>query len=143
MHALAKYFEKGLSIAANAAWQVFSGFNNIRPNKSFTAQWSDKPLLKSYQKTRPTLGWPRRTDSLCPGCVRDARQNILDAIDQQLRFDPQQPTRNRKLLDPNPLAMWEVRIGRYRVFYDVDGVTQLVLVKALGMSLVVFSDAKK
>src|SRR5437764_222971 len=82
MHALAKYFEKGLTIAANAAWQIFSELNTIRPNKSFTPQWSDKPLLKSYQKTRPTLGWPRRTDSLCPGCVKDARQNILDAIDQ-------------------------------------------------------------
>ena len=45
---------------------------------SFTPRWSDKPLLKSYQKTKPPLGWPRETDSLCPTCVRDARQAILD-----------------------------------------------------------------
>jgi uncharacterized radical SAM superfamily Fe-S cluster-containing enzyme len=35
-------------------------------------------LLKSWQKTKPPLGWPRQTDSLCPVCVREARQEILD-----------------------------------------------------------------
>jgi hypothetical protein len=35
-------------------------------------------MLKSYQKTKPPLGWPRQTDSLCPTCVREARQAILD-----------------------------------------------------------------
>jgi uncharacterized radical SAM superfamily Fe-S cluster-containing enzyme len=27
---------------------------------------------------KPPLGWPRETDSLCPTCVREARQEILD-----------------------------------------------------------------
>ena len=57
---------------------------------------------------------------------------IIDAIDQQLLYEPHQETRNRKLLDPNLLAMWELRIGRYRVFYDLDTVIRLVLVKAVG-----------
>jgi uncharacterized radical SAM superfamily Fe-S cluster-containing enzyme len=35
-------------------------------------------MLKSHQKTKPTLGWPRTTDSLCPVCVREARKRILD-----------------------------------------------------------------
>ena len=29
-------------------------------------KWSDKPLLKSWEKIKPPLGWPRDTDSLCP-----------------------------------------------------------------------------
>jgi uncharacterized radical SAM superfamily Fe-S cluster-containing enzyme len=70
--------EKGLSIAANGAWQVFSKVNKIGQNPSFTPTWSDTPILKSYQKTKPPLGWPRETDSLCPTCVREARQAILD-----------------------------------------------------------------
>ncbi|HWW86175.1 MAG TPA: radical SAM protein [Vicinamibacterales bacterium] len=78
MHAPIKYFEKGLSIAANGAWTVFNGLNRIKQNPSFTPKWSDKPILKSYQKTKPPLGWPRETDSLCPVCVREARQEILD-----------------------------------------------------------------
>ncbi len=78
MHAPIKYFEKGLSLTANGAWFVFSNLNKIAQNPSFTPKWSDKPLLKSYQKTKPPLGWPRETDSLCPICTREARQEILD-----------------------------------------------------------------
>jgi hypothetical protein len=43
----------------------------------FKPKWSEKPLLKSWQKSKPTLGWPRTTDSLCPVCVREARSKIL------------------------------------------------------------------
>src|SRR5436853_949339 len=78
MHKPIKYVEKGLSIAANGAWTVFNGLNRIKQNPSFTPAWSEKPLLKSYEKTKPPLGWPRQTDSLCPNCVREARQEILD-----------------------------------------------------------------
>ncbi len=78
MHAPIKYVEKGLAVAAEGAWQVFSRINRVHQNPAFTPKWSDKPLLKSYQKTKPPLGWPRETDSLCPVCVRQARQAILD-----------------------------------------------------------------
>src|SRR6266540_2403377 len=78
MHKPIKFVEKGLSIAANGAWVVFNGLNKINQRPSFTPKWSDKPLLKSYEKTKPPLGWPRQTDSLCPTCTREARQEILD-----------------------------------------------------------------
>ena len=55
-----------------------SGLNRISPNASFTPKWSDKPLLKSWQKEKPPLGWPRTTDSLCPKCVPEIRKQILD-----------------------------------------------------------------
>jgi uncharacterized radical SAM superfamily Fe-S cluster-containing enzyme len=35
-------------------------------------------LLKSWEKSKPPLGWPRQTDSLCPRCVPEIRQQILD-----------------------------------------------------------------
>ncbi len=78
MHPPVKYFEKALSVAANGAWQVFERLNRISPNPTFTPKWSDKPLLKSWQKTKPTLGWPRTTDSLCPKCIPEARDKILN-----------------------------------------------------------------
>jgi len=78
MHKPIKYVEKGLTYAAKGAWVVFDALNSIKPNPSFTPKWSDKPLLKSHQKVKPPLGWPRETDSLCPTCVREARQEILD-----------------------------------------------------------------
>jgi tetraether lipid synthase len=78
MHKPVKFLEKGLALAANLAWHLFEPLNRIRPNPSFTPRWSDKPLLKSFQKSRPTLGWPRTTDSLCPRCVPEIRQLIVD-----------------------------------------------------------------
>jgi uncharacterized radical SAM superfamily Fe-S cluster-containing enzyme len=78
MHKPIKYAEKGLTYAARAAWVAFDALNRIKPNPSFTPAWSEQPLLKSYQKVKPPLGWPRETDSLCPVCVRETRQEILD-----------------------------------------------------------------
>src|SRR5256885_6030464 len=78
MYAPIKYVDKGLSLAAACGWRLFSAANRIHPGPSFIPKWSDKPLLKSWQKTKPPLGWPRQTDSLCPVCVREARQAILD-----------------------------------------------------------------
>ena len=33
--------------------------------------------MKSAERSKPQLGWPRTTDSLCPTCVREARTRIL------------------------------------------------------------------
>ena len=73
-----KYVEKAAVAAAKATWVVFDRLNRIKPNPSPTPKWSDKPLLKSYEKSKPPLGWPRSTDSLCPKCVPEIRQQILD-----------------------------------------------------------------
>jgi 7,8-dihydro-6-hydroxymethylpterin dimethyltransferase len=78
MHAPVKFWEKGLSICANGVWGVLQWVYRVRQNPSFTPKWANHPLPKSYEKTKPTLGWPRETDSLCPSCVRQARQDVLD-----------------------------------------------------------------
>src|SRR5213079_1205122 len=79
MHKPLKYVDKAISVAAGAAFDVVQFFNKYRPNPSFTPKWSDKPLLKSWQKSKPPLGFPRTTDSLCPKCVIEARNKILSA----------------------------------------------------------------
>src|SRR5436305_7192833 len=73
-----KYAEQGLATAAGAIFNSIQVFNKYKPNPSFKPKLSDKPLLKSWQKTKPTLGWPRVTDSLCPNCVIEARESILN-----------------------------------------------------------------
>jgi 7,8-dihydro-6-hydroxymethylpterin dimethyltransferase len=79
MHKPVKYFEKALSIAADGTWRLFRLANRAIPeNPSFTPKWSDKPLLKSFQKSKPPLGWPRETDSLCPRCIPEIRKQILE-----------------------------------------------------------------
>lgn len=80
MAAPIKYVEKALTLAAKGAWAVFSAANRIGPRRAFTAAWSELPLLKSHERTKPPLGWPRETDSLCPACVREARSAILGGL---------------------------------------------------------------
>ena len=62
---------------AGITFNTIQHFNKRNPNPSVTPQWSDKPLLKSWEKTKPTLGFPRQTDSLCPACVKEAREAII------------------------------------------------------------------
>lgn len=65
------------------------------------------------------------------------RRRILDAIDEQLSHQPIEVTRNRKpivgLVPPweHEQPVWELRIGEYRVFYDVDEAARLVVVRAI------------
>src|SRR6186997_714340 len=72
-----KHFEKGLTYIAAGAFKAIKSVNQFKPNPSFIPKWSDKPILKSWQKSKPTLGFPRQTDSLCPNCVIEAREEIL------------------------------------------------------------------
>ena len=65
-----------------------------------------------------------------------ARQQsiVLDALKVQLRHEPLRQTRNRKLLRPNPLAAWELRVGPLRIFYEVDAEeADVVNVLAIGI----------
>src|SRR5690349_850233 len=65
------------------------------------------------------------------------RRQITEAIDEQLPHQPAVPTRNRKLLENlQPTfecepPVWELRVGSYRVFYDVDEENQTVTVRAI------------
>ena len=60
------------------------------------------------------------------------QRRVLDAIQAQLRYQPEQETRNRKRLRPNKLAEWELRIGTFRVFYDIDVEGEFVKIEAVG-----------
>src|SRR5512136_3211501 len=73
-----KYLDSVVCKTAGVAFDTIQFFNRYNPNPGFTPKWSDKPLLKSWEKSKPPLGWPRTTDSLCPKCIPEIRQQILD-----------------------------------------------------------------
>ena len=65
------------------------------------------------------------------------RRRILDSIEEQLAQQPTVSTKNRKVLidltpawEANP-PIWELRVGAYRVFYDVDDDENKVYVRAV------------
>lgn len=57
---------------------------------------------------------------------------IYDEINEQLKYEPTRETRKRKRMRPNSTAEWELRIDKYRVFYDVDTVVRIVSIEAIG-----------
>jgi mRNA-degrading endonuclease RelE of RelBE toxin-antitoxin system len=62
------------------------------------------------------------------------RTQVFDNVEQQLRYEPNVETRNRKPMRPNPLAPWELRIGDLRVYYDVEETPEpLVSIRAVGI----------
>jgi tetraether lipid synthase len=72
-----KPVELALTGSARLAWPVFQAINRRFEGKSLQPRWSAAPLIKSRERSRPSLGWPRTTDSLCPCCVRETRARIL------------------------------------------------------------------
>jgi mRNA-degrading endonuclease RelE of RelBE toxin-antitoxin system len=65
------------------------------------------------------------------------RNQILDAIEEQLAHEPDTRTRNRKLLDnltppwQTVAPIWELRVGEYRVLYDVPPTDSVAYVQAV------------
>ncbi len=76
---------------------------------------------------------PEALDHLAAFTARQ-RRIVLDAIGTHLTHHPTTPTRQRKPLRPNPLASWELRVGQFRVYYQVEstGDEDTVYVIAVG-----------
>ncbi|QQR82066.1 MAG: radical SAM protein [Deltaproteobacteria bacterium] len=75
-----KLGERLLVGGAKALWPVFQLVNKIHQGEPFKPKWAPAPLLKKKEKTFPQLGWPRQTDSLCPKCVKEAREEIVSGV---------------------------------------------------------------
>src|SRR6201984_15982 len=68
-----------ISGLSDVAWKAFQSVNQRLPEgESIRPNWAPGPLLKSYERTAPPLGFPRETDSLCPRCVKEVRTAVID-----------------------------------------------------------------
>ena len=61
------------------------------------------------------------------------QEEVLDGVDINLKHEPAVETRNRKKLRPNEVAEWELRLGRFRVFYNVLEDVLVVRIEAIGI----------
>ncbi|OHB95982.1 MAG: hypothetical protein A2Z57_14330 [Planctomycetes bacterium RIFCSPHIGHO2_12_39_6] len=57
---------------------------------------------------------------------------ITEEIRNQLSQQPLIETRNRKKLRDNPIASWELRSNKYRIFYEVNEIPRKVTIVAIG-----------
>jgi uncharacterized radical SAM superfamily Fe-S cluster-containing enzyme len=68
---------KAASSAANWVWPWLVRYADKREGVPVQPAWAPAPLIRKQQRTFPTLGWPRQTDSLCPECTKEARAKVL------------------------------------------------------------------
>src|SRR5262249_54034108 len=67
-----------VSRTSNLLWKAFQAVNRRVPEGTLPVpKWASGPLLKSYERSAPPLGFPRTTDSLCPRCVPEVRTSII------------------------------------------------------------------
>ncbi|MBI4203359.1 MAG: hypothetical protein HY532_09640 [Chloroflexi bacterium] len=76
---------------------------------------------------------PRAVDHL-QGLTARNRAIVHGEVQRQLVDQPDVPTRNRKLLRANELAVWEMRIDTFWVYYDVQAEPETVVkIRAIGV----------
>jgi uncharacterized radical SAM superfamily Fe-S cluster-containing enzyme len=63
--------------SAKFAWPLVQQLNRAIEKTAEKPTWAPAPLLKRRERTSPTLGFPRETDSLCPKCVKKIRGEVL------------------------------------------------------------------
>jgi len=77
-----KTAEHAVTALARKAWPLFEGSLFDQPEDStqprMTPKWAPAPLPRASERTKPPLGWPRTTDSLCPQCVKEARNAVIN-----------------------------------------------------------------
>ena len=75
---------------------------------------------------------PQADDHVAELTARE-RATLIDRVEEQLLHEPTTEMRNRKPMRPNPLAPWELRVGRLRVYYDVED--DVVTIRAIGVKV--------
>ncbi|MGH9318091.1 MAG: radical SAM protein [Thermoanaerobaculia bacterium] len=78
----------GVRRGAEVLWRIARAVDRQFPERSFQPKWAPAPLAKQRQRSFPKLGFPRETDSLCPRCVKEVRDQILSGeVDWKVLVD--------------------------------------------------------
>jgi uncharacterized radical SAM superfamily Fe-S cluster-containing enzyme len=71
-----RHGEAVLSAAAKAAWPSLVRYMDRHTGEAKEPLWA--PTALGTSSSKPPLGWPRQTDSLCPECTKRVRQAVVD-----------------------------------------------------------------
>ena len=63
---------------------------------------------------------------------KSVQGNLLAKMERYLSAEPLRSSLNRKPLRPNEVSSWELRVRAFRVFYEVNPESRIVLIKAVG-----------
>ena len=77
MDIINSFIDNAIHKTARVAWPVVQELQRRFQNELPQAAWAPTKPTKSKDKQGPPLGWPRETDSLCPRCVKEVRDDLL------------------------------------------------------------------
>lgn len=112
---------KAASKMADLGWKAFQAVNRSLPEgKSIQPKWAAEPLLKSYERTAPPLGFPRETDSLCPKCVKQVREGVIAKdIPLEILMDSHPGEIRAQILEENGQVIMRKTCPTHGEFEDV------------------------
>ena len=117
---LNRFVGAGASAVANFAWHAFQSVNRRLAEGSFQPKWAPAPLLKTRERSFPQLGFPRKTDSLCPRCVKEVRDLIIKGeIDWHILVDGKPGEIQATIVERDGKVFMEKTCEKHGTFSDV------------------------
>jgi tetraether lipid synthase len=130
----ARPLEMTLSYLADATWRGFQAINRHIPSRDFQPAWAPEPLLKTWERSSPVLGWPRTTDSLCPTCVRETRARILSGeLDVERLVQDRSAEIKAQILERDGQVIIEKTCPEHGTFTDVLSINPAFLRRIEGL----------
>ena len=71
-----RLWERALTGVASGAWHLMQAGNRLAPRTTSRPRWAPPRETGANAQSRPALGLPRRTTSLCPNCVHELRDRV-------------------------------------------------------------------
>ncbi len=112
---------KIVSTLSDVAWKAFQAVNQRLPEgEAIRPKWAPGPLLKSYERSAPPLGFPRETDSLCPRCVKEVRTAVIDGTTPLESLMNEHPGEIKaRILEENGQVVMRKTCPKHGEFVDV------------------------
>jgi uncharacterized radical SAM superfamily Fe-S cluster-containing enzyme len=134
MH-LTKTLEKMVTNSADKAWAAMKVVNGLLPEAApFQPKWSDTPIPPRKGRSKPVLGWPRTTDSLCPRCVKEARDEILRGDADWMRLIHDKPGEIKaQIVERDGKIVMEKTCPTHGLFEDVIAIDPRFLERIEGL----------
>ncbi|HVR20718.1 MAG TPA: radical SAM protein [Polyangiaceae bacterium] len=130
LHKLTLSTDKLLGRAARALWPLFEAYGDRFPEAPLEPKWAPAPLARKKDRTFPPLGWPRKTDSLCPTCVKEARTAVLSGALDLAEFTRAHPGEiPAEIVESDGRIVMRKTCARHGTFEDVISVDPAFLAR--------------